>query len=64
MLYVIWSGHWSDTTALNAHAAAEGKSDSTKNNFYEELQHVLADVTKYHTKTFVHSFQHKSGRRR
>jgi hypothetical protein len=33
MLYVIWSGHWRDTTALNAHAAAEDKNDGTKNNF-------------------------------
>lgn len=61
MLYVIWSGHWCDTTALNAHAAAEDKSDSTKNNFYKELQHVLADITKYHMKILFTSFNTKVG---
>ena len=64
MLYVIWSGHWCDTTALNAHAAAaaEDKSDSTKNIFYEELQHVLADITKYHMNILFTASNTKVGR--
>jgi len=60
-LCVIWSGHWCDTTALNAHVAAEDKSDITKNSFYKELQHVLADITKCHMKILFTAFNTEVG---
>jgi hypothetical protein len=39
--YIVLRGHWCDIFVLNVHAPSEGKSDDTKESFYDELEQVF-----------------------
>jgi hypothetical protein len=49
-------------TVLNAHAPTEVRSDDTKDSLYEELERVLDQFPKYHTKILLGYFNTKVGR--
>ena len=38
MSYIVLRGHWYIIIVLRVHAPSEGKSDDSKDNFYEELE--------------------------
>jgi len=41
MLYIVLRGRCCSIRVLNVHAPSEGKSDDSKNSFYEELEQVF-----------------------
>lgn len=55
-------GHWCDIFALNVHSSAENKTNYIKDNFYEKLERVLDQCSKYHLKKFLGDFSAKAGR--
>ena len=46
---------------LNMHATSEEKSDSSKDSFYEELEHVFDHFNKYDMKILLGDFNAKVG---
>jgi hypothetical protein len=60
MSYIMLSGFRCEIIVLNVHAPTQDKYDDTKDNFYEELEHVFNQFPKYHD-SFVGKFQCKSG---
>jgi endonuclease/exonuclease/phosphatase family metal-dependent hydrolase len=46
------------------HAPREEKSDDSKDRFYEELEQVFRDFSKYHVKILLGDFNEKTGERR
>jgi hypothetical protein len=47
---------------LNAHTESEGKTDDSKNSFYEELEHVFNHFPRYQTKILLRNFDVKLGK--
>jgi hypothetical protein len=45
------------------HAPIEDKSDNTKDNFYEELEHVINQFSRHHMKILLGYFNMKIGRK-
>ena len=39
--YIVLRGHWCNIIVLNVRAQSEGKSDDSKDSFYEELEQVF-----------------------
>jgi hypothetical protein len=39
--YIVLRGRWCNIIVLNVHAPSEGKSDESKDSFYEELKQVF-----------------------
>jgi hypothetical protein len=60
--YIILRGHWCDIIVLNVYAPTEDKCDDTKDSFYEELEGVFDQFTKYHVKILLGDFNAKVGR--
>ena len=60
--YIVLGGRWRNTIVVNAHAASEGKSDMSQDNFYEELEQVFDHFPKYHMKILLGDFNAKVGR--
>jgi exonuclease III len=54
-------GRWCDIIVLNVHAPAEDKRDDTKDSFYEELERVFNQFSKYHMKILLGDFNAKGG---
>ena len=48
---------------LNVHAPSEDKSDDSKDSFYEELEQVFNNFSKYHTKILLGDFNAKVERK-
>jgi exonuclease III len=59
MSYIDLRGHWCNIIVLNVLAPSEGKSDDSKDSFYEELQQVFKLLPKYHTKIPLGDFNVK-----
>jgi hypothetical protein len=62
MSYIVLRGRWCNITVLNAHAPTEGKSDDSKDSFYEELEQVFDHLPKYQMKSLFGDFNAKLGR--
>jgi exonuclease III len=60
MSYITLKGHWCDITVTNLHDPTENKD--INNSFYEELEQVLDQFPKYHTKMFLGDINAKVGR--
>jgi len=58
MSYIVLSVCWCNTV-LNVHAPSEGISDDSKDNFYEELEHVCEYFSKCNMKNYVRKLQCK-----
>jgi hypothetical protein len=54
-------GRWFNIIVINVHALSEGKSDESKDSFYEELEQVFDHSPKYHMKILL-DFNAKVGR--
>jgi exonuclease III len=50
MSYIISRGRWCDIIVLNLYAPTEDKCNDTKDSFYEKLESVFDQFTKYHVK--------------
>jgi hypothetical protein len=48
--YIVMRGRWSNIIVLNVHAPSEEKSDELKYSFYEELEQVFDNFSKYNMK--------------
>jgi hypothetical protein len=53
--YITLKGCWCDTVP-NVHAPTEDKDDVIKDNFYEEIEQVFDQFSKYHMKILVGNF--------
>jgi len=62
MSYTVLRGRWFNIIVLNVHTPSEEKSNDSKDNFYEELDHVFDNFPKYHTKILFGGFNAKLGR--
>jgi hypothetical protein len=62
MWYISLRGRWCDIIVLNAHAPTEDKDDDIKDSFYEELEQVFDQVSRYNTKILLGDFNGKVGR--
>ena len=62
MSYIDLRGRWCNIIVLNVHAPSEEKSDDSKDSFYEELERVFDQFTKYHMKILLGHFSAKVGR--
>jgi isopentenyldiphosphate isomerase len=47
MPYIILRGRWCHVIVLNVHAPTEDKTDDVKDSFYEELEQVFDQFSKY-----------------
>jgi hypothetical protein len=61
MSYITLRGRLCDTV-LNVHAATEDKSDNIKGRFYEKLECVCNQLTKYHMKSSLGNVYAKVGK--
>jgi len=52
MLYRVLRGRWCNIV-LNVHPPSEEKSDDSKDSFYEELEQIFDDFSKYHVKIIL-----------
>jgi hypothetical protein len=52
-------GNWCDIIVLNVRVSTEDKIDDTKDSFYEELERVFNEFTKYHMKILLGDFSAK-----
>jgi hypothetical protein len=48
--YILLRGPWCHIIVLNVHAPSEDKTDEVKDSFFEELEHVVDKVSRYHMK--------------
>ena len=55
-------GRWCSIIVLNVHVLSEGKSDDTRDSFYEKLEQVFDRFPKYHRKILLGDFNAKVGR--
>jgi hypothetical protein len=60
MSYIILRGCWCNIV-LNVHAPTEDKIDDMKDRFYEELEHVFNQFSKYHMKILLRDFSAEVG---
>jgi hypothetical protein len=60
--YIVMRGRWNDIIVLNVHAQSEEKSDELKDSFYEKLEQVFHNFSKYHMKILLGDFHAKVGR--
>jgi hypothetical protein len=63
MSYITLKGRWCDIILLNVHAPTEGKDNIIKDRFYEELEQVFDQFSRYHMKIFLGDFNAKVGRK-
>jgi len=61
MSYIVLRGRWCNIV-LNVHAPSEGKSDDSKDSFYEELEQVFDHFANYHMKILLGDINAKVGR--
>jgi hypothetical protein len=59
MPHITLKGRWYDIILLNMHAPTEDKDDNIKDNFYEELEQIFDQFSRYHMKNFARIFQCK-----
>jgi exonuclease III len=62
MSYMVIRGHWCHIIVLNVHAPIEDKTDDMKDSFYEEVEHMLDKLPKYHMKILLGDFNDKVSR--
>jgi hypothetical protein len=62
MPYVTINGRWCDIIVLNVYAPSEHKDDDIKDSFYEELEQVFDQFSRYHMKIMLGDFNTKIGR--
>jgi hypothetical protein len=63
MSHIALRGRWCNITALNMHAPSKDRRDDVKDSFYEELGCVFGKFSWYYTKTLLHYFNAKVGRK-
>ena len=51
--YIVLGGRWLNTNVVNVPAPSEGKSDKSKDSFYEELEQVFDHFPKYYMKILL-----------
>jgi hypothetical protein len=61
MLYITLKGSWCDIV-LNVHGPTEGKDNTMKDSFYEELEQAFDQFPMYHMKILLGDFNTKVGR--
>jgi hypothetical protein len=61
MSYITLKGRWFDIV-LSVHAPTKDKDDDIKDRFYEALEEVFDQFTRYHMKIFLGDFNAKVGR--
>ena len=44
MSYIVLRGRWCNIIVLNVYAPSDGKSDNSKDSFYEELEQVFDNL--------------------
>ena len=54
--YIVLRGRWRNIIVVNVHAAIGGKSDESKDSFYEELEQVFDHFPTYHMKMLLGDF--------
>jgi hypothetical protein len=62
MLYITLKGRWCDIIVLNVYAPTGNKDVDIKDSFYEELEQVFDQFSRYHTKILLEDFNAKVGR--
>jgi exonuclease III len=62
MSHITLRGSWCDINALNVYALTEDKLFDTKDSFYEELEGVFDQFSKYQMKILLGDFNAKVGR--
>ena len=62
MSYIVMRVRWCNIIVLNVHAPFEDKSGNSKDNFYEELEHVFEHIPTYHMKILLGDLNAKVGR--
>jgi hydroxypyruvate isomerase len=60
-IYITLKSRWCDIIVLNVHAPTEDKDDDIKNSFYEKLEQVFDQFSKYHMKILLEDFNTKVG---
>ena len=60
--YIVLRGLWRNMTDVNVHAPSEGKSDDSKDSFYEKLEQVFDHFLKYHMNMLLIDFNAKMER--
>jgi alpha-glucuronidase len=53
MSYITIKGHWCDIIVLNMHAPVEDRDADIGDSFYEELEQVFDQFSKYHVKILL-----------
>jgi len=61
--YIVLRGRWCNIIVLNVHAPSEGKSDGSKDSFYEELKQVFYNFCNYRMKIMLGNFNAKVGKK-
>jgi hypothetical protein len=61
MSYITIKVRWCDIIVLNVHAPTEDKDEVIKDSFYEELEQVFHQFTRYHMKTLLGDFNETVG---
>ena len=54
--YIVLRGRWRNIIVVNVHAPSEEKSDEAKGSFYEELEQVFDQFSKYRMKILLGDF--------
>jgi len=57
--YIVLRGRWHNIIVVNVHARSEEKSDEAKDSFYEELEQVFDQFSKYHMKILLGDLMQK-----
>ena len=61
MSYIALRGCWCSIIVLNLHAPSEGKSDYSKDRFYEELEQVFDHILKWKVEVKVKQSNYRAG---
>jgi dihydroorotate dehydrogenase len=62
MSYIILKGCWCDIIVLNVHSPNEDKDDDIKDSFYEVLEQIFDQFSRYHVKILLGDFNAKVGK--
>ena len=60
--HIVLRDHWFNIIVLNVHAPSEEKTDDSKDSFYGDLEQVVDQFPKYHTKILLGDFNAQLGR--
>ena len=63
MSNIVLRGRWCNILVLIEHASSDEKTDYSRDSFYEELDQVFDNFSKYHMKILLGDFNAKVGER-